>query len=274
MGTDTSSCYGRSADGANSITSMTLNECRPADDGRAVLFLEEFFDAGDVFGDVNTYGVVFDFGDANFPAIFQPAELFELLDAFEFALRQSGIFEEGVALEDVEAEVFQVAHLDFGGGIADPGNRGARKIEAVVFEIEDDFYYVGVHDVRGRFDRGGYGGDSRGGLFEQGIDGSVDGYGIEKRLIALDIHEDVALFVKRDFRYALGSGAVVWSRHASLTAEGFHGFHDAFIVGGDNDAAGARGHLGAFIDVLDHGLASQREQAACRAVASSQSARE
>ena len=34
------------------------------------LFLEEFFDFGYVFGDVHAYGVVFDFGDADFPAIF------------------------------------------------------------------------------------------------------------------------------------------------------------------------------------------------------------
>lgn len=36
----------------------------------AVLFLEELFDARDVLGDVDAYGVVFDFGDADFPAIF------------------------------------------------------------------------------------------------------------------------------------------------------------------------------------------------------------
>jgi hypothetical protein len=68
--------------------------------------LEEFFDADDVFGHVDANRVVFDFGYADFPAIFQPAELLELFDTLEFALGQSGIFEEGVALEDVKAEMF------------------------------------------------------------------------------------------------------------------------------------------------------------------------
>ena len=65
------------------------------------LFLEELFDFGYVFGDVYAYGVVMYFGDADFPAIFQPAELLELLDFLEGALGESGVFEEGVALEYV-----------------------------------------------------------------------------------------------------------------------------------------------------------------------------
>ena len=69
--------------------------------GRAVLFLEEFFDAGDVFGDIDADGVVFDFGDADFGAILHPTELFELLDFFEDTLGESRIFEQGVAAEDV-----------------------------------------------------------------------------------------------------------------------------------------------------------------------------
>ena len=44
-----------------------------------------------------------DFGDADFPAIFEPAELLELLDFFQGALRECGVFEKGVALEYVEA---------------------------------------------------------------------------------------------------------------------------------------------------------------------------
>ena len=65
------------------------------------LFLEEFFDFGYVFGDVHAYRVVVYFGDADFPAIFEPAELLELLDFFEGALGERGVFEKGVALEYV-----------------------------------------------------------------------------------------------------------------------------------------------------------------------------
>ena len=35
--------------------------------------LEQLFYAGDVFGDVYAHGVVFYFGYADFPAIFEPA---------------------------------------------------------------------------------------------------------------------------------------------------------------------------------------------------------
>jgi hypothetical protein len=61
-------------------------------EGRCRLFLEQFFDFGDVFGDVHAHGVVGYFGDADFPAIFEPAELLELLDFFEGALRECGVF--------------------------------------------------------------------------------------------------------------------------------------------------------------------------------------
>ena len=67
------------------------------------LFLEELFDFGYVLGDVYAYGVVLDFGDADFPAIFEPAELLELLDFFQGTLRECGVFKKGVALEYVEA---------------------------------------------------------------------------------------------------------------------------------------------------------------------------
>lgn len=156
--------------------------------------------------------------------------------------------------------MFQVAYLNFGGAVANPGNGGAGKIEAVVFEIEDNFYYVGVHDVRGGLDRSCHRRELGCGFFEQGMDGGVDGCGIEERLITLDVHEDVAFFVKRNFCDALGSGAMVGAGHAALAPEGFHGFHDAFVVGGDDDAAGERGQLGALVDVLNHGFAGQRKE--------------
>jgi hypothetical protein len=65
------------------------------------LFLKKLFDAGYVFGDIDADRVVFYLGDTNLPAIFQPPELFELFDFFEFTLRKRGVLEEGIALEDV-----------------------------------------------------------------------------------------------------------------------------------------------------------------------------
>lgn len=231
--------------------------------------MEEFFDARNVFRHVHAYGVVHDFRNANLPSIFEPPKLLELFDALEFALGQGGIFEEGVALEDVEAEMLQMADLNFAGGVADPGNRRAREIEAIVVEIEDGFYDIGVHDVGGRLDRGGHRGDRGGGLFEKGIDRGVNGRGIEQGLISLDVYEDVALFVGGDFRHALGAGAVVGAGHAGVAAEAFDSFEDAFIVGGDNDAVGASGELRALVDALNHGLASQRNEGLARQTRSS-----
>jgi hypothetical protein len=72
--------------------------------GRAAVsvLLKELFDAGDVFRDVDADGVVLDLDDANLPAVFHPAELFELFDAFQLTLREGGIFKQGFALKDVQ----------------------------------------------------------------------------------------------------------------------------------------------------------------------------
>ncbi len=255
-----------SAVGVGGLTrSYKINQkFRPAFASRAVLFLEEFFDAFNVGRDVHTYGVVFDFGDANFPAIFEPAELFELLDAFEHTLGERGIFEESVALENVEAEMFQVADLDFAGCVANPRDGCARKVEAIVVEIEDGFHDVGIHDVRGSFDGSGDGGDCRGRLFEKRVYGGVHGSGIEERFVTLYVDEDVAFFMGGDFSDAFSAGAMVGARHASFAAETLDGFYDAFIVGGDNDAMGARGEFGAFVDALNHRLACQRNEGLAR----------
>lgn len=48
---------------------------------------QQFFHPGDILGHVDADGIMFDLRDANLPAIFQPAQLLELLDTFQFALR-------------------------------------------------------------------------------------------------------------------------------------------------------------------------------------------
>lgn len=222
------------------------------------LFLEEFLDFGYVVGDVDAYGVVVNFGYANFIAIFEPAELFELLDFFERSLGERGVFEEGVALEDVEAEVLEMADFYFGGGVAEPGDGSAGEVQGVFVKVEDGFHDVGIHDVGGRFYGRGYGGDGGGRIFENGGDGGVDDFGIEERFVALDVDEDLAIDMSGDFGYAFGAGAVLGAGHAGFAAEGFDGLDDAVVVGGDDDASGEFGKLGAFIDALDHGGTSQR----------------
>ncbi len=128
--------------------------------------MEEFFYAGYVFGDVYAYGVVVDFGYADFPAIFEPAELLELLDFFEFTLGQSWVFQQGIALENIKTEVLPVFDMDFLLGVADPGNRSAGKIEAVAFEVENCLNNIGIHDVAGVANGRGHGGNLGDRLFE------------------------------------------------------------------------------------------------------------
>ena len=198
------------------------------------------------------------FGDADFPAIFEPAELLELLDFFEGALGEGGVFEKGVALEDVEAEVFEVANFHFGGGIADPGDGGAREVQRVLVEVEDGFYDVGIQNVGLISNGGGDTGDRGGSVFEHGANGGVNDFRIEEGFVALDIYKDLAIDVSGDFRYAFRAGAVFSTGHAGLTTEGFDGFDDAVVIGGDDDAGGELGKFGALVDALDHGSTSQR----------------
>jgi hypothetical protein len=222
--------------------------------------LKKFFDAGYVFGDVYAYGVVLDFGYANFPAVFEPAELFELLDFLEFALRQGGIFEQGIALEDVKAEVLPVFHVDFLLGVADPGDWGAGKIKAVAFEVENRFHDIGIHDVAGVADGRSHGGDLGRRFFEERGHGGIDRNWINERFVALDVDEHVAWFVRRDFGDALGAGAVIGAGHAGFAAEGADGVDDALVVGGDDDVVDGLCLLCALIYALHHGLAGERDQ--------------
>jgi len=224
------------------------------------LFLEEFFDFGYVFGDVYAYGVVVYFGDADFPAIFEPAKLFELLDFFKGALGQSGIFEKGVALEDVQAQMFEVADFHFGGGVAEPGDGSAGEVQGIFVKIEDSFYDVRIQDVGFVFYWGGDAGDGGGGVFEKGADGGIDDFGLKERFVALDVHKNLAVDVRGDFGDAFGAGAVLGAGHASFAAEAFDGLDDAVVVGGDDDAGGQLGKFSAFVDALDHGSTSQRYQ--------------
>ena len=101
------------------------------------LFLKKPFDAAYVFGYIDADRVVFYLGHTNLPAIFQPPELFELFDFFEFTLRKSGVLEERLALEDVQPKVLPIAHMDLLLGVAHPGDRRTRKIKGVGVEIED-----------------------------------------------------------------------------------------------------------------------------------------
>ena len=93
--------------------------------------VQQFFNFFDVGGDVNAYGVVHRFDYVHVKTVFQPAKLFELFDAFEFAGGERGKFEQRFSAIAVEADMFPVFSSYAVAGIADPGDGGAGKIESV-----------------------------------------------------------------------------------------------------------------------------------------------
>jgi len=224
------------------------------------LFVEEFLDAGYVFGDVDADGIVLDFGDADLPAIFEPAKLFELFNFLEFALRQSWIFEQGIPLKDVETKVFPVFHMDLLLSLADPGNRSAGKIKAVAFEVENRFDDIGIHNVARMANGCGDCGDLSGRFFQECGDGDIDRGWIDERFVSLNVDEDVALLVSGDFGDAFGAGAVVGAGHACFAAETADGVDNPLVIRRYHDAVDGLRLFGAFVNALDHGLAGQRDE--------------
>src|SRR5262245_51298974 len=81
------------------------------------------------------------------PAVFHPAELLQLLEALEFALRQCRILEQRITLKHIKSEMLQMARMSFVRGIAYPWNRRSRKVKGILIEIQHGLYDVGIHDV-------------------------------------------------------------------------------------------------------------------------------
>jgi len=53
---------------------------------------EEFLDAGDVFGDIHADRIVRRLSNADPVAVLEPAQLLQLFDFFQFALREGNLF--------------------------------------------------------------------------------------------------------------------------------------------------------------------------------------
>lgn len=235
---------------------MEVSERRPLMRGAGA---EEGFDARDVGGNVDFDAFVGAFGDADTIAIFHPAQLLELLEAFEFAGRERGEFEKRVAAKNVKADVFEMARGDGCSGVADPGNGRAGKIERVAVEIADDLDDIGIHDFVGRGDGDAERGDLRfgAGIFggENGVHASVDDFRRNEREIALNVDVNVGGDVHGDFGDAFGAGAMLAARHDGFAAESFDRRFDALVVRGDDDARDEAALARALNDVLNHGAA-------------------
>ncbi len=214
----------------------------------------------DVGGDVYAYGVVHGFDYVHAEAVFQPAELLELFDAFQFAGREGGKFEEGVAAIAIEADVFPVLGGYAVACVAHPGDGGTGKIERLAVEIQDDFDDVGIHDFAGESD-----GRARGGELDGVVIGHGGGYGVNRArvyegLVALHVDIDVCRDVSGDFGDAVSPSTVIGASQDGFAAEGFDGGLDAVVFGGDDDARREAGQTDVLNDVLNHGLASDRRE--------------
>jgi hypothetical protein len=94
-------------------------------------------------------------------------------------------------------------------------------------------------------------------LFQKCSYGGIQRCWIEERLISLDIHENIAFNVRRDLGDPFGACAMIDPGHAGLAAKAGHDFEDAFVIGGDDDAAYPLCQFGTFVHALDHRLSRQ-----------------
>src|SRR5262249_35964817 len=93
-----------------------------------------------------------------------------------------------------------------------------------------------------------------------GQDCSVDGVGIDERLITLDVHNDLCAFGAGDFRDAIRARNVIFACHSDACPKRASRVKYTWVVGGNDRAEKIPCLGGPFVNVLQHGLASQRGQ--------------
>src|SRR5262249_49785176 len=84
---------------------------------------------------------------------------------------------------------------------------------------------------------------------------------IDERLIPMEGDDDAGVEGAGHLRHTIRTARVITSRPDDLAAETLDGGHDARIVGGDDDLAGAPRTACLLVDVLDEilaGLAQER----------------
>src|ERR1700722_17869414 len=96
---------------------------------------------------IHAHRIVFRFHHSHVKAIFQPAQLLELLDALQFARRQSGKFEQRIAAVAIQTNMFPVTRRHPRTRVPYPRNRRARKIQPVPIEVPYYLHHIRIHDV-------------------------------------------------------------------------------------------------------------------------------
>jgi len=82
--------------------------------------------------------------------------------------------------------------------------------------------------------------------------------GIEGRLIALNIHDQVLIFqpqLQSRFGNPVRAGGMRFGRHDGFAAKTSNALKDPLIIGCDKSVCHVRRRHRAFIDMLNHGLA-------------------
>ena len=163
-------------------------------------------------------------------------------------------------LEEIEAVTVkaEVAVGGKGAGSATEGDGGAGEVEGVLVVIEDQFYDVGVCDEGGVIE-GATGGDhGEGCILAKGAGEGVDEGGVEKRFVALNVHDMGGCgALGGGFGDAVGAGGMVGAGPDGAGADGGAKVCDAVVVGGDDEFIEFPAEGGAFEDVLEKRFAEK-----------------
>jgi Ca-activated chloride channel family protein len=132
------------------------------------------------------------------------------------------------------------------------GNGTARKINRIARVVRHYLDDVRIGDLARVLDSLFQRGHLYVRFVNQRKDGGIDGGGIYKRFIALDIDDYFSSFGCRNFRNAICTRNVVGSRHTHTRSEGSGCFEDSFIVCGNDCAGKIPGLRDPFIHMLKH----------------------
>ena len=95
---------------------------------------------------------------------------------------------------------------------------------------------------------------------EQTEHGGIDGGGIDHRLVALNIDDQVRVRCRGDFGHAVGSGGMIGAGHHHARPKLPGRVANAFVIGGDDHAGQIARLRRPFPHVLEHGFAGNRDE--------------
>src|ERR1700681_890521 len=133
--------------------------------------------------------------------------------------------------------MLQVARVDSCVTVTNPGNGGAREIQRVVIEVEDNLNDIGVHDVGRPRDGNGESRDHNLVIGFDSFDGSINRGGFDEGFVPLYVHEDIVAAMNRSrghFSDTFGAGPMLGTRHYCFPSKSCNGSRYALVIGSDN----------------------------------------